>query len=84
MKDAEKSPEFISVGHRLKVLDVLHVQLPGPRLVVRVDVRHERVARAIDPFADYAPILLLALRVLVGDVALQGGLGAQHLAAEMA
>lgn len=55
----------------LKVLNVLHVQLAGTRLVVRVYVRHERVSRAIDPFADYAPVLLLAFRVLIGNVALQ-------------
>lgn len=58
----------------LEVLNVLHFQFTGTRLVVRVDVRHERVPGAIDPFADYAPVLLLAFRVLVGNVALQGRL----------
>lgn len=55
----------------LKVLNVLHIELARSRLVVRVDVRHERVTRAIDPFADDAPIFLLAFRVLIGNVPLQ-------------
>lgn len=58
----------------LEVLNVLHVHFAGTRLVIGVDVRHERVSRAIDPFADYAPVLLLAFRVLVGNVPLQGRL----------
>lgn len=65
---------YSALGVCLEVLNVLHFEFAGTRLVVRVDVRHEGVAGAIDPFADYAPVLLLAFRVLIGDVALQGRL----------
>lgn len=53
-------------------------------LVVRVDVRHERVARAVDSLTDCAPVLLVARRVLIGDVPFQTGFRAQHLAARQA
>lgn len=68
-------------GSRLEELNVLHFQLmvARPRLVIRVDVRHQRVPRAIDALAYNATVLLLALGVLVGNVSLQRGFRAQHL-----
>lgn len=68
-------------GRRLKEFNV---DVPRPRLVVRVDVSHEGVAGAVDAFADHAPVLLLSLCVLIGDVSLQGCFGAEHLAAQLA
>lgn len=52
--------------------------------MVRIDVRHEGISRAIDPFTDNATVLLLTFRVLVGNVALQRRLRAQHLATQLA
>lgn len=68
----------------LEELNVLDVQFAGARLVVRVDVRHQRVARAVDALADDAAVLLLPFGVLVGNVALQRGFRAQHFAAQLA
>lgn len=53
-------------------LKELNVDVPGARLVVRVDVRHERVPGAVHALTDDAPVLLLPLGVLVGDVSLEG------------
>lgn len=56
----------------------------GPRLVVRVYVRHQRVPRTVHPFTYGAPVLLLPGRVLVGHVPLQTRFRAQHFAASQA
>lgn len=58
-------------GWRLKELNV---DVSGPRLVVRIDVRHQRVSGAVYAFAYDAAIFLLALGMLVGDVPLEGRL----------
>lgn len=55
-------------------LKELNVDVPGPRLVVRIDVRHKRVPGAVYALADNASIFLLSFGVLVGDVPLQGRL----------
>lgn len=52
----------------------------GPRLVVRVNVRHQRIAGTVHPFTYSAPVLLLSGRVLVGHVPLQARFRAQHFA----
>lgn len=52
--------------------------------MIRVDVRHQRVARTVDALADDAAVLLLAFGVLVGNVTLQRGFRAQHFAAQLA
>ena len=54
------------------------------RLVIRVDVRHEGVTRAVDPLADGTAVLLVARCVLVCDVPLQARLRAEHLPASHA
>lgn len=51
-----------------------------PRLVVRVNVRHQRIARTVHPFAYSTPVLLLSGRVLVGHMPLQARFRAQHFA----
>lgn len=55
-------------GIALKVFNILHVQLAGPGLVVRVDVCHQRVPGTIDPFTDNASVFLLPFSVLVSNV----------------
>lgn len=52
--------------------------------MVRVNVRHKRVARAVDALADGAAVLLLAHGVLVGNVALERGFRAEELTTELA
>lgn len=52
--------------------------------MVRVDVRHEGVARTIDAFANDTAVLLLAFGVLVGDVPLQRCLRTQYFTAQLA
>lgn len=49
-------------------LEVLHFHFAGSRLVVRVNVGHQRVARAIHSFADDATVFLLAYGMFVGNV----------------
>jgi hypothetical protein len=55
-------------------LKELNVDVPRPRLVVCIDVRHQRVPGAVHALADDAAVLFLPLGVLVGDVPLQGRL----------
>ncbi|KAL2722477.1 hypothetical protein V1478_009340 [Vespula squamosa] len=52
--------------------------------MIGIDMGHQGVTRTVDSLADDASELLLSLGVLVGDVAFQGCLAAQHLAAQLA
>lgn len=55
-------------------LKELNVDVSRSGLVVGVDMRHERVPRAVHAFADDATVLLLSLGMFVRDVPLQGRL----------
>ncbi|KAL2741890.1 hypothetical protein V1477_009519 [Vespula maculifrons] len=52
--------------------------------MIGIDMGHQGVTRTVDSLADDASELLLSLGVLVSDVAFQGCLAAQHLAAQLA
>lgn len=51
--------------------------------MIRVDVRHERVARAINPFANDATVFLLTLGMLVRDMSLQRRFRAQYFSTQL-
>lgn len=51
--------------------NVLHFHLAGSRLVVRVNVGHQRVSRAVHSFADDTTVFLLAYGMFVGNVTLE-------------
>jgi hypothetical protein len=52
--------------------------------MIRINMGHQGVSRAVDPLADDASVLLLSLRVLVGHVTLEGCFAAKYLAAQLA
>nr|KAF7423299.1 hypothetical protein H0235_008582 [Vespula pensylvanica] len=56
----------------------------GKEWEMGIDMGHQGVTRTVDSLADDASELLLSLGVLVSDVAFQGCLAAQHLAAQLA
>lgn len=55
----------------IEQFNVLHFHFAGSRLVVRVNVGHQRVARAIHSLADDTTIFLLANGMFVGNVTLE-------------
>lgn len=66
------------------ILKEFNVYVHRARLVIRVDVGHERVTRAVYTFANDATILLLAFGVFVGNMALQRCLRAKYFTAQLA
>lgn len=51
--------------------------------MIRVDVRHEGIARAIDPLAYDATVLFLTFGVLVRDMTFQRRFRAQHFSTQL-
>lgn len=52
----------------LEIFNVFDVQFAGPRLVICVDVRHQRISGTVNALANNTAVLFLSLRMLVGDV----------------
>lgn len=71
-------------GRRERVMWRRRQQHRGSRLVVRVNVRHQRISRTVHSFANGTPVLLLSGRVLIGHVPLQARFRAQHFATSQA
>lgn len=71
------------MGQSEQVLKEFNVDVAGPRLMVGVDVGHQRVSRAVHAFADDAAIFLLSLRMFVSDVSLQRCFRTQHFPTQL-
>lgn len=65
-------------------LKKLNIDISGSGLVIRVDVCHKGIPRAVDAFANHAPVLFLSFCMFVCDMSLQRCFRTEHFAAKLA